>query len=216
MDKFFPTQRMMAFFTLCFANCNKLAYRLVVGLWALFAVPQTLLAAEGVSIQFAEIQAVNAGYELDAQFVLNPNRTLEDALEKGVALHFVAELEITRPRSWWFNEDIGEATRRMRIYYNLLLRRYVVDAGYMTQTATSLDEALLILGRVKHWQVLERGALKPGRRYAARLRLRMDASQLAKPLQIGALASGKWDMESGWFAWKFDAPVPSKPTLPLP
>lgn len=207
---------MMAFFTRCSANRNTLAFGLVVGFWALFAVPQPLLAAEGVSVQSAEIRAVNAGYELDAQFVLNPNSTLEDALEKGVALHFVAELEITRPRSWWFNENIVEATRRMRIYYHLLLRRYVVDAGYTTQTATTLDEALLILGRVENWQVLERGALKPGQRYAARLRLRMDASQLAKPLQMGALTSGKWGLESAWFGWKFDAPAPSKPAPVLP
>lgn len=208
--------RMMASTTRCSVNRNRLAYGLVAGFLALFAGPQTLLAAEDVTLKFAEIHAVNEGYELDAQFVLNPNSTLEDVLEKGVALHFVAELEITRPRSWWLNEDIGEATRRMRIYYNLLLRRYIVDAGYATQTATTLDEALMILGRIGNWQVLERGVLKSGQRYQARLRLRMDTSQLAKPLQIGALTSGKWDLHSAWFTWKFDAPVPNKPAPLLP
>jgi hypothetical protein len=207
---------MMAFFTRCFANPDRPTAFFVVGLMALFAVPQTVCAAEDVSLKFAEIRAVNEGYELEAQFVLNPNRTLEDALEKGVALHFIAELEVNHPRSWWFNESIGEATRRMRIYYNLLLRRYVVDAGYVTQTAPTLDEALMILGRIEHWQVLERGALKPGRHYGARLRLRMDASQMAKPLQIGALTNARWDLQSAWFEWKFDAPLPSKPTPLLP
>ena len=207
---------MMVFFTRCFANPDRLTAVFVVGLMALFALPQTLWAAEDVSLKFAEIRAVNEGYELEAQFVLNPNRTLEEALEKGVALHFIAELEVTRPRSWWLNESIGEATRRMRIYYNLLLRRYVVDAGYVTQTAPTLDEALMILGRIEHWQVLERGVLKSGRRYEARLRLRMDASQMAKPLQIGALTNAKWDLQSGWFEWKFDAPLPSKPMPLLP
>lgn len=206
----------MAFFTPCFVNTNRLAYWLVVGVWALCALPVTVLAAEDVSLKFAEIRAVNEGYELEAQFVLKPNPTLADALEKGVALYFVAELEITRPRRWWLDEDIGEATRRMRIYYNLLLRRYIVDAGYTTQTATTLEEALAILGKIEHWQVLERGALKSGQRYNARLRLRMDASQLAKPLQIGALTSGKWDLQSVWFAWKFDAPLPVKPAPQLP
>ena len=209
-------QPMMAFFTRCSINCNRLAFRLVVGLWALFVVPQMLLAAEGVNVKSAEIHSVNTGYELAAQFVITPNPTLADALEKGVAMHFIAELEITRPRRWWLNENIVSTTRRMRIYYHLLLRRYVVDAGYVTQTATTLDEALSILGRVEHWQVLERGALAPGQRYAARLRLRMDPSQLAKPLQIGALTSTKWDLESPWFGWKFDAPVPIKPAPLLP
>lgn len=168
-------------------------------------------AAEGVGVQLAEIRAVNEGYELAAQFVINPGRTLEEALEKGVALHFVAELEITRPRSWWFNESIGEAARRMRIYYNFLLRRYVIDSGYTTRTAATLDEALVLLGRVENWQVLEKNALKTGQRYQARLRFRMDTSQLPKPLQVGALASGKWDLQSGWYEWKFDAPSLAKP-----
>ena len=207
---------MMAFITLCSANLNRRIFALVVSLWAGLAAPQLLWAAGEVSLRSAEIRAVNEGYELDAQFMINPNRTLEELLEKGVALHFVAELEILRPRNWWFNEDMGEATRRMRIYYNLLLRRYVVDAGYVTQTATTLDEALIMLGRIERWQVLERGALKTGRRYDARLRLRMDPSQLAKPLQIGALTSDKWDLQSPWFTWKFDAPVPSKPAPLLP
>lgn len=206
----------MVFFTHCFINADRLSCWLVAGVWALLALPVTVLAAEDVSLRYAEIRAVNEGYELGAQFVLKPNPTLEDALEKGVALYFVAELEITRPRSWWWNEGIGEATRRMRIYYNLLLRRYIVDAGYTTQTAPTLEEALAILGRIEHWQVLERGALKPGRRYQARLRLRMDASQLAKPLQIGALTSAKWDLQSGWFTWKFDTPIPVKPAPLLP
>ena len=91
---------MMAFFTRCFVNRNRLACWLVSGIWALCALPGTVLAADEVSLRFAEIRAVNEGYELEAQFVLKPNSTLEDALEKGVALHFVAELEITRPRSW--------------------------------------------------------------------------------------------------------------------
>lgn len=214
-------QRMTVSFMPCSASRKRPANWpvgwLFAGLLALFAAPSMLYAAEGVTVKSAEIHAGNEGYELDAQFALNPNPTLADALEKGVALHFVVELEIDRPRGWWwFNESIVDATRRMRIYYNLLLRRYVVDAGYVTKTAATLDEALLILGRVERWQVLERGALKTGQKYAARMRLRMDVSQLAKPLQINALASGKWDLESAWYGWTFDAPALSKPATLLP
>lgn len=200
----------MAFITHCSAKSNRLVW-IALALCALFMNAQLLHAAEGVGVQMAEIRAVNEGYELTAQFVINPSRTLEEALEKGVALHFVAELEVLRPRSWWFNESMGEAVRRMRIYYNFLLRRYVIDSGYTTRNAATLDEALALLGRVENWQILEKGALKSGQRYEARLRFRMDASQLAKPLQMGAIASGKWDLQSGWYEWKFDAPTLVKP-----
>ena len=201
----------MAFFTHCSAKTDSLLVRLAVLICAWLALAQPLHAAEGVGVQLAEIRAIPEGYELSAQFVINPSRTLEEALEKGVALHFLAELEVMRPRSWWFNESVGEASRRMRIYYNFLLRRYVIDSGYTTLTAATLDEALAVLGRVEHWQVLDRGTLKTGQRYEARLRFKMDASQLAKPLQMGAIASGKWDLQSGWYEWKFDAPLPVKP-----
>jgi len=189
---------------------------LLACLFALLFAP-SLHAADGASVKYAEIRATHEGYELDAQFVLNPNRTLEDALQKGIALHFVAEAEITSPRNWWLDENIGEATRHMRIYHNLLLRRYVVDAGYVTKTAAALDEALAILGHLESWQVLERGALKPGQRYEARVRLRLDTSKLPKPLQIGVVSGGKWELESPWYDWTFDAPAPpARLSMPSP
>jgi hypothetical protein len=182
-------------------------------LLALLLLPQAF-AADGVAVRSAEIRAGNEGYELDAQFAITPTRTLEEALQKGVALYFVVELEVSRPRTWWFDEDVGEAVRRMKIYYNFLLRRYIVDAGYVTKTAPTLDEALAILGRVEGWQVLERGALRPGQRYTARVRLRTDTSQMPKPLQIAVLGGSKWSLESPWYVWSFDAPASPKADKP--
>jgi hypothetical protein len=104
----------------------------------------------------------------------------------------------------------------MRIYYHLLLRRYVVETGYTTHTAASLGEALALLGRVEDWQVLERGALKAGQRYDARLRLRLDTTQLPKPLSIGAVTGDKWELVTPWHDWSFDAPAAPPSPTPLP
>ena len=120
---------------------------------------------------------------------------------------------MTRPRGWWwFAEDIAEPVRKLRIYYHLLLRRYVVETGYATRTAETLSEALALLGRVNDWQVMERGALKTGQRYDARLRVRLDTAQLPKPLSIGAVTSDKWELASPWHTWSFEAPA--APALP--
>jgi hypothetical protein len=126
------------------------------------------------------------------------------------------ELEVTRPRNWWLDEDIAEPVRKLRIYYHLLLRRYVVEMGYTTQTVATLDEALALLGKVIDWQVLERGALKAGQRYDARLRLRLDTAQLPKPLSIGAVTGDKWELATPWHEWSFDAPAapPAASSLP--
>ncbi len=187
---------------------------LLLGFW--LTVAGGALASDSSAVRQAAIRATAQGYVLDGDVNIVLNSTLEDALSRGINLYFLLELELTRPRNWWFDEGIAEPVRKMRIYYHLLLRRYVVETGYTTRTAATLDEALAMLGRVEGWQVLERGALKTGQRYDARLRLRLDTAQLPKPLSIGAVTSDKWELVTPWYGWSFDAPAVPAPTPPLP
>ena len=203
---------MTVFSTPCCASPDALLRRLVLLLlagWLGFA--GSAFANDKSAIRQASVKAVPQGYVLDAEIDLVLNRTLEDALAKGINLYFLLDLEITRPRNWWFDEDIVEASRKMRLYYHLLLRRYVVESGYTTHTAASLTEALDLLGQVDDWQIAERGAFKAGQRYEARLRLRLDTAQLPKPLSIGAVGGERWDLATPWHAWAFEAPAAVPP-----
>jgi hypothetical protein len=176
-----------------------------MGCW--LAIAGSALAADRSQVRQAVIRAIPQGYVLDAEIDIVLNPTMEDALGKGINLPFLLELELTRPRNWWLDEDIAEPVRKLRIYYHLLLRRYVIESGYTTHTAPSLAEALAMLGKVEDWQVLERGALKPGQRYDARLRLRLDTAKLPKPLSIGVVGGEKWEFATPWYDWSFDAPA---------
>jgi hypothetical protein len=206
---------MMAFFTPCCARPEP-ALRWLAALWlGCWLGVGSALASDKGAVRQAVIQASPQGYVLDADIDVVLNPTLEDALTRGINLYFQLNLELTRPRNWWFDESIAEPVRKMRIYYHLLLRRYVVETGYTTQTTATLDEALALLGRVESWQVLERGALKTGQHYDARLRLRLDTAQLPKPLSIGAVTSDKWEFSTPWYDWSFEAPaLPAPPPLP--
>lgn len=170
------------------------------------AVPAWAQSEDGTRIRDARLVAKPQGYYIEADLDFALNRTLTDALEKGVHLHFVLEADLRRPRSWWFDEDIGQATRRMRLYYHLLLRRYVAENGYTTRTVPTLAEALAFLGQVDDWPVLERGALKPGRRYEGRLRIRLDTSKLPRAISLGTVTSDKWDLAAPRYVWTFEAP----------
>lgn len=207
---------MMVFFTPCCARLDPvIRWLAALLLGCCLGVAGSALASDKSAVKQAVIQPAPQGYVLDADIDVALNPTLEDALIKGINLHFLLKLEVSRPRNWWFDESIAEPVRKMRIYYHLLLRRYVVETGYTTQTAATLDEALALLGRVDGWQVLERGALKAGRRYDARLRLRLDTAQLPKPLSIGAVTSDKWELVTPWYGWSFEAPaLPAPPPLP--
>lgn len=206
---------MMVSFTPCCARPEPAARWLAGLLLACWLLAGSALAADKSAVRQAVIRAIPQGYVLDADIDIVLNRTLEDALVKGINLHFLVELELTRPRDWWFDEHIAEPVRKQRIYYHLLLRRYVVETGYTTRTAATLDEALAMLGRVRDWQILERGVLRSGRHYDARLRLRLDTGQLPKPLSIGTVTGDKWELATPWFGWSFDAPaVPAAPPTP--
>jgi hypothetical protein len=188
---------------------------LLLGCWLVLA--GSAQAADRSAVKQAAIRATPQGYVLDADVDIVLNHTLEDALTRGINLYFLLELELTRPRNWWLDETIAEPERKMRIYYHLLLRRYVVESGYVTKTAATLAEALAMLGHVEDWQVLERGMLKTGHRYDARLRLRLDTAQLPKPLTIGAVGGDKWELVSPWYEWSFEAPAaPAPVSSPLP
>lgn len=178
-------------------------------------------AAEKSQVKRAMVETTPQGYNLDADIDIALNSTLENALSKGINLYFLIEFELSRPRNWWLDETIVEPSRKLRIYYHLLLRRYVVEIGYTTRTVATLAEALNLMGTVEAWQVLERGALKAGQRYDARLRLRLDTSQLPKPLSMGAVAGDKWELVTPWYGWSFEAlanpPMPAQaPVSNLP
>jgi hypothetical protein len=216
-DRYCRMPTMMAFTTPCCASADaarRWLAALLLGVW--LALAGSASAADASAVRQAAIRATPQGYALDADIDVVLNPTLEDALLRGINLYFLAELELSRPRGWWwFDEDIVEQERGMRIYYHLLLRRYVVESGYVTRTAESLGEALTLLGRINGWQVLDRGALKTGRRYDGRLRLRLDIARLPKPLSIGGVSGDKWEMATPWYEWAFDAPAaPPAPALP--
>ena len=168
------------------------------------AVASGMAAAEGIVVKSAELKLNNDAYELNADIAVSLNKNLEDALKKGLILHFQTEFELSRTRNWWFDESVAEATRNSILSYHLLLRRYYLETNYQLKTYDTLNEALAALGHIEGWQVAEKNLLKPNQTYKGELRLRLDLSQLPKALQINALTGTKWEAEGEWYEWKFE------------
>jgi hypothetical protein len=160
--------------------------------------------AQGIHVKSAEL-APNAGdYYLSANFEVDLNPTLEEALQRGVALHFVVEFELILPR-WYtlylWNRQVAQAEQDYRLSYNALTRQYRVSLGALHQGFDTLDEALALLGRFTHRRVFGAGEVVAGKVYEAQIRMRLDVSQLPKPFQIDALGSRDWNLSSDWYRW---------------
>lgn len=175
--------------------------------WAatlLLALP--LLAAAGeIKVTDAAISAADDGYALDAEFDVDIGPRLEEAVSRGVALYFVVEFELTRPRWYWADEFIAGKIQHYRLSYNALTRQYRLSIGALHQSLPNLEDALRVLSRLRHWHVADKAQLKPGEAYNAALRLKLDLAQLPKPFQVTAIGNKDWNVSAEIRRWSFAA-----------
>lgn len=159
-------------------------------------------ADDAITVLYAALKPAEEAWVLNAAFDVKLNKAQEEALKKGIPLYFVTEAELRRVRSWWFNEDLAAVSRIGRLNYSPLTRRYQVEVAEGFKAYDTLPEALAGLGRIENWIVATRKNLKPGNAYLAAVRMRLDLGLLSKPLQINALATGKWEVEGNWHEWE--------------
>ncbi len=158
-------------------------------------------SAQGISIRNATVQPADDGYQLDADFDIQLSPRLEEAVNRGVALYFVVEFELTRPRWYWFDEKPVQLSKTYKITYTPLLRQYRLTVGNVYQNFTRLEEVVRVLARVRGWPAAEKGALRKEGPYQAQIRMRLDTSQLPKPFQLDAVGSRDWNLSSDWHRW---------------
>ena len=176
----------------------------------LFFLPALAWTAE-IEIANAQLQASDESYQLNADFRFELNPRLEEAVNRGLTLYFVADFQLTQGRWYWFDERLVSRSLTYRLYYHALTRQYRLSTGGLHQSFSSLEDAVRVMSRLRNWPVIEAGdKVQAGESYDAALRLRLDISQLPRPFQISALASKDWDFASDWKVWRQVLPVLEK------
>lgn len=170
----------------------------------------------------ARLVATDEGYSVSADFNIDFSSRLEEAVSRGVVLYFVAEFELSRARWYWFDEEIVRRSKTFQLSYHALTRQYRLSTGVLHQSYATLDEALRVIGRLRNWQVIEKGEVRIDQTYQAALRMRLDLTQMAKTFQVSALANRDWNLSSDWQRWSFvpadavlAAPAAAAPSAPL-
>lgn len=162
------------------------------------------------------------GLLLNANIAFKLGPALQDALAKGVPLHFVAQAHVQRDRWYWWDEKVQLATRSMRLSYAPLTRRWrvAVQSNAANEAAdinlnlgfASQEEALAAVRNIGSWRIADSNVLQPGERYSVDFRFYLDLSQLPRPFQIGLDAQSDWKIEAQANA----RPVQVGSTQPLP
>ncbi len=170
--------------------------------------------AAGISVNKAAVRAGDDGYHLTASYDINLTVAMQQALSRGITLHFVGEFSLTRPRWYWMDEEVFQSEQPIKLSYNLLTRQYRISRGALLQNFASFEDALNALARQNSLAIppdlikKDDGYfsyfsewIKTEGHYFAAARLRLDTAQLPKLLQVNALTDSDWTLSSEWYRW---------------
>ena len=130
---------------------------------------------------------------------------VEDALAKGIPMHFVSEAALYRARWYWADKRVSSAFRHMRLSFQPLTRRWRLQISptpigtsstVLGQHFDSRDEALAVVQRISRWRFAEPLDLADEAGYSVTFRFRLDVSQLPRPFQIGAVGQSEWNISA--------------------
>lgn len=141
--------------------------------------------------------------EVNADIDLPLSSDVRDAAERGLPLYFTMDLDITRPRWWWFDSSVLSASMTWHLVYNALTRQWRVGTGALSVPVASLDEGMQSILHVRHWFVADVNKFDAGVNYEGQLRLRLDTSLMTRPFQVNALNSSSWSVQTPWRDFNF-------------
>lgn len=186
--------------TACFMRFYK-KNRIFVGLCALFY--SLMVYGNTLEIKSAELGSFEKSYVLNANFEIQLDQTLQEAVSKGVELSFLVEFQIVKPRKYWFDDEIVTARKRINLSYHALTKQFLVGDDQHQKSFETLSEAIHTLERLHGWEILAKNALESGESYQAALLIRLDKEKLPKAIQVDAIASEDWNLASEIYAWSF-------------
>lgn len=198
----------MAFITHCLKKNRLDLIGLLACISLLWCLPGLALAeAAPTEISLLKLERAGDAVLLTATVKFDLPPVVEDALQKGVALFFVAEADILLERWYWSHKKVVSAERHMRLAYQPLTRRWrlnvasglITNAGLgmaLNQNFDTLHDALAAIQRLSRWHIADTTDLNLDKRHLIDFRFRLDVLQLPRPLQIGTLGQTDWDISA--------------------
>jgi hypothetical protein len=163
---------------------------LVVGVAALLAAATA--HASSVELAALEVKRVEGSLTLDFNARVTLPKAVEDALQRGVPIYFVAEAQLLRSRWYWRDERVARVSRSWRLAYYPLTGLWRVGLGGLDQRFGTLSEALAIASRSSGWKLADLAQVDPDKGYYVEFSYRLDTTQLPGPMQFGLGGQSDW------------------------
>ncbi|WP_434057716.1 DUF4390 domain-containing protein [Acidovorax cavernicola] len=181
---------------------------LVWALWmALFPAAATAQGRPGgATITQMRLEQADDGVYLSAAVQFELPVLVEDVLDKGIAIYFVAEAEVFQERWYWTDRKVAQVARHMRLAYQPLTRRWRLNVSpvpitgaasfgiSLNQNFDSLGDALEAIKRIGRLRLGDAAEIGDEPLHQVTFRFRLDTSQLPRPFQIGVVGQADWNI----------------------
>ena len=205
MNANFPMKR---FTKLSFISLFFLVFQFSVTVAFLTLATSTLLLAQTNIVSASELKIIKEEDSLvmNTPIQFNLPSAVEEALRKGVAIYFVAHVDVSKDRWYWTDKEVLSVNRYYKLVYQPLTRRWRlnISAGKtnfnepaisLPQWFDQLEDALAAINRAGHWKLMSLSDLESGQHYKITFSFGLDTASLPKPLQIGLIGQSDWALQ---------------------
>lgn len=160
------------------------------------------LAAAGIQVREVSTGEMYGQITLSARLDLELSEEALRALEHGVALDIVIEMQALEDRRWLWDRTIAQHSERFKLERQALSKHYLVTDNYSRRSFISLQEALRYIGTIRNYPLVRKADLEPDNSYYGRLRAWLDIESLPAPMRPTAYISSNWQLASNWYKWQ--------------
>lgn len=179
-----------------FAPAAHRVIRAVIGVLWLWLLSLSLPARADGTIDLTTFEISRSEGALLVDFVAKPvlSKAVEDAMQRGVPVYFVAQAALYRSRWYWRDERVARVSRTWRLSYQPLTSNWRLGFGPLTQSYPTAEEALDMAARAARWKLAELDQMDPGEKYYVEFSYRLDNNQLPRPMQLDLAAQADWQL----------------------
>lgn len=177
---------------------------LSIALALLFPAISAADALDGtLEVRSAYVSVGQGVFQLHARVAYPANEEIERQLKDGVTLTFELDVNVARPRRFWFDSDVANLQLRRELSYHTVTERYVVRElrNGEQQSFPGLEAALEYLGTVDDWPILVEPQLNNTSEYRVSVRAGIRRGRLTDALRVLMFWTDDWHRTSEWYSW---------------
>lgn len=159
--------------------------------------------ADGFTIRSVETHLVDKVYVVNTHIDFNFSESALEALQNGVPLIVLLDIEVVLKRNWWLDKTIAELQQGYLLLYHALTEKYIINNlnSGAQENYNNLNAAISSLGKIKELPILDANLVQKGARYDVQLHTYLDLEALPAPMRPIAYISSQWRLESDWYRW---------------